>query len=699
MSAKPGSGSKAAAKLASATSVPEPKDINYAITPVMWNYKNGVRYQEHNFGPALTDLRLSLDTQMASTVEIDLEDADFTLLSNVLFANWAFNIEDVSSSSQRKFKTTRLTNSTDTAYLGDAADLEWVLGQRPIDFEIGDTFYRLCGIQTQQTTATLTFEDRAASLLRDKSGAKSWDRSKHTRAQFVAMLCREAGVDYFIPEIDVTQPVTIDKTTSGTSSQTVVTGRTISAAANLTVKGAPITPAQLRTANLICQLGDKLGANGDAVCAVLFDAIFESGLGTDFGSTSAYGGVLGGPKSQYANDLSSANAQITAAFKGNTDWTSAITLASQNPGNIALIGSQCTRAVPYDSQGISTQYERQQAPGGIQGVVQEAQAIYAAYGGPRTTGSARASSKTDYAFTRGQNEDSWDCIQRLASEVAWYAFVRQNRLWFVSGNYLFQQQSQLTCEVGKNGVRWIDVNLDMGARDQIAETVVDADTSLWTALPGMVVTVKNRGPASGKWFVAQVSSSPKDPTQNAQITLYKPVPKRAEPVNNSTATVSGGGSNGIGTAKAAYEAAKALSNKKLIYTEQSRVLRPLNQIPQGATMYDCSSSVSELLCLAGFALPNGAFFGDPAPVSGDFTPGQAGLVAGPGKQMTIWANSQHVFIEFNIPGIGHFQGNTVNPYGSGFGLFQWNTPATGGWGGPNPGSGAPAFAPVHYPGT
>jgi hypothetical protein len=115
---------------------------------------------------------------------------------------------------------------------------------------------------------------------------------------------------------------------------------------------------------------------------------------------------------------------------------------------------------------------------------------------------------------------------------------------------------------------------------------------------------------------------------------------------------------------------------------------------------DCSASVSEVLWLAGFKLPGGASkAGDDTPVSGQFVPGQAGLVGGRGKQMTIWGGPTHVFIEFNLPGIGHFQGNTVSGQ-SGFRLFQWNSSITSGWGGPNPGAGgAGPFAPVHYPGT
>lgn len=705
MPSAPSSGSTAAAKLAAVTSVSEPKDINYKVTPTMWNYDNGAINQKFDFSGQVTALRLELNTQQASTVEIDLEDADFQVLSDPLFCHWAFNIEDVSVDSTRKFKTTKLSNSTDTAYLGDEADLEWVLGQRPIDFEIGDVFYRLCSLQSQQTNLTLTFEDRVASMLRDQSGALSWDRSQHTRAQFVAMLCRKAGVDYFIPELNVAQPVEIDTSTTGNSTTTQVTGHTISSAANLTVKGHAITKAQLSVANQICQLGEKLGAPSDAIVALLFDCIYESEMGLALSNpTSNYGGVLGGSKSIFSPDLSSAQAMITAAYKGGQGFTSAISLAKQKPGNIAWIGSQCTRPTPFDSSGISTQYESQSTPGGIQGTVSEATSIYAAYGGPRLTGSTTSATTStgSYAFTRGPNEDSWDCIQRLASEVAWYAFARQNRLWFVSGNYLFQQQSQLSAQIGQDGVAWIDVDLDMGARDQTAECDIYARTDLWAALPGMVVSIVNRGPATGKWFVSQIQATPLDPTQNAQITVYKPVPKRAEPAanssNSSTTTPAGVIANGSSSVLAAYNAAQALANKSTIYSKAARTLVPLSKVPQGANMFDCSGSVSEVLYLAGFKLPGGATTGSWAPVSGAFAAGVAGLQSGPGQMMTIWTNAEHIFLEFNLPGIGHFQGNTVSPT-AGFDLYSWNT-ATAGWGGPTPGAGgAPQFTPLHYPGT
>lgn len=694
----------AADKLAAATSVPEPKDVMYPFEAKMWNYQNGSPYETWDFNEQVTAVRVNLNTAAASTLEVDLQDSDFSVLSTPLFAHWAFGIRDVSLDSKRQFNSKRLTFNTDNTYLGDESDLEWILGQRPIDLLYGGVYFRLCAITSSQTTVTLQFEDRSASKLRNQSGPLAWNRSHHTRAQFIAMLCRQAGVESFIPELDIRQPIVIDQTTAGATTTTQVTGKGIAKDANLTVKGHPMNATQRKVAGIICQIGDKLKAPAVAVEAVLFDAIYESGLGMALvNPTSQYGGILGGSDQYFTRDLDSASAMATAAFLGGKGFTSAIDLAKTH-NHIAVIGSQCTRAVPYDNEGISRQYETENVPGGVQGVAAEAEAIYLAYGGPGTTSSSVSTSTASgtYQFTRGANEDSWDCIQRLASEVGWYAFVRQNRLWFVSGNYLFQQESQIIAECGENGVRYIDVDLDMGARDSTAEVDIYAAADTWAALPGMVVSVRNRGPATGKWMVSQVQAQPRSPDQLTQITCYKPIPKQSEPISSadssaaSTTTTGLNLSSGQGTAMAAYQAAKALSDKGLIYTEHVRTLLPLSQVPKGATMFDCSSSVSEVLLLAGFALPDGATFGAWAPTTTGFVVGGAGgkLRSGPGQQMTIWCNpASHVFIEFNIPGVGHFQANTdCENNNAGFRVAPW-----GPMGSTDAASGS--FIPLHYAGT
>jgi biotin carboxyl carrier protein len=56
----------------------------------------------------------------------------------------------------------------------------------------------------------------------------------------------------------------------------------------------------------------------------------------------------------------------------------------------------------------------------------------------------------------------------------------------------------------------------------------------------MTVQVLRRGPATGKWYVTQAQGHPLDHSQQTQVTLYKPVPKRPEPypTSNNTSNVS-----------------------------------------------------------------------------------------------------------------------------------------------------------------
>ncbi|MGZ4530801.1 MAG: hypothetical protein ACXVXP_00445 [Mycobacteriaceae bacterium] len=530
-------------KLAAVTAVPEPKDVNYPVDLKMWTYREGNDHariiDKWDFTSQATDVRLTLSTQQASTVEIDLEDDDFQVLDSPLFANWAFNIQDVSLSSQKKFKTTRLSNSTSNAYLGDNANLEWVLGQRPIDFQLGDVYFRLCAIASQQTTVTLTFEDRVASLLRDKRGHLSWDRSQHTRAEFVAMLCRQAGVPYWIPELKVAQPVAVSTSTSASTQDPVSpSGKGLSLHANLTILGRPITQTQINTANILLSECHRLNAPLACWQAIIYAGIGETRLGQ---SSSTYTpnsagaiGVLQGTNPYWKTNAHDTAKMADCFLQGGLGFNSAIAMAKQGLTDMAEIAVKAEVPSIWPDNAYAKEW-----PGQDNQVRDEVDKIVNAFGGPVATGSTQVSTTSgSYAFTRGPNEDSWDCIQRLASEVAWYAFVRQNRLWFVSGNYLFSQAPQMTAERGKNGIDYIDIDLDMGARDQIAECMVYGRTDLWAALPGMVVSVLKRGPATGKWFVAELTSHPLDLTQQVQVSLQKPVPKRAEPADVSSPSAS-----------------------------------------------------------------------------------------------------------------------------------------------------------------
>lgn len=671
----------AAAKLAAISQVlnEEPKDINYPVDFTLTAYNLGGKdLYEWDVGENVIDVRLLPDTTQASTVEIDLDDSDYVLLQHPIFAHWAFNIQDVSLDSAKKFKTSRLTNSTNNEYLGDNSDLEWVLGQRPIDFTIGFVTFRLCGLATQDTTLTLTFEDRVASWLRDQEGFKTVNRGTYTRAGFVALLCREAGVDYWIPEIDVAQPVETSTSSLSPSQQRLVTGKGLGVGQGLTLGGFPVTQTMIDNMNIALDVGTQLGANNIALQAIIYAGWGESAMGTDkntYDPTTGANGVWQAEPGDYNNGHDTV-AMAKAWFQGGKDFQAGGGLKASQVYNVWQTANAVEANAVWNRSGQDS-YAAQF--GSTAAGLAEVAKIVQAYGGPNSSKrDGRQTTQTaHYAFTRGPNEDSYDCIMRLASEVAWYAFVRQNRLWFVSGNYLFQQQPQMTIERGKNGVDTIDPNLDMGARDSLAQCTVNARTDLWAALPGMVVQVNKRGPATGKWFVASFESHPLDESQQVTITLQKPVPKRSEPAaedianqatNNKTKLTLGNTSPG--TAEAAYAAAQYLSGLQVPYYKYDRdVTRALTKGMPVDKGLDCSASVGWVLNAAGFQLPGLA---SAAPASGSYLDwGEAG----PGKQMTIWTAADHIFIEFHLQGRPHQQGNTVNPAGggAGFRLFNWTS--------------------------
>ncbi len=90
-------------------------------------------------------------------------------------------------------------------------------------------------------------------------------------------------------------------------------------------------------------------------------------------------------------------------------------------------------------------------------------------------------------------------------------------------------------------------------------------------------------------------------------------------------------------------------------------------------------------------------------VSGDF--GSWGQ-AGKGNEMTVWENAGHVFIEFNVPGLGHYTLDTSYADVNGLkdGVPNPNTPGSTG-GGPQFFSWSEGwedtsqFTPRHWPGT
>jgi hypothetical protein len=234
----------------------------------------------------------------------------------------------------------------------------------------------------------------------------------------------------------------------------------------------------------------------------------------------------------------------------------------------------------------------------------------------------------------------------------------------------------------EDGCDTLDFDLDLGARQPIAEVRARVRADRWDVLPGMVVKVEGAGPADGRWLVSTVRVNLLDRSGFAEVTLRKPVPKKPEPaaerIERDRENAPGAG-DGDGAAEAIYAECLRISEAGPPYVYGGGHGPPLSSLRSGQGL-DCSSSSSLALFRAG------AFRGNVAQVSGWFA--QHYGRRGRGQFVTVWANAEHMFIEFNIPGKRATRFDT-SPHGSGGSgaRMRYTERSTAG------------FTPRHWPGT
>lgn len=176
---------------------------------------------------------------------------------------------------------------------------------------------------------------------------------------------------------------------SGGGSGFIVNGSFKNGGKGLTAKGQQLGASQLAAANTLLSVGTQYKASVLAMQAIIFDSIYESDLGLDRGpNSSGYCGLLGGSSTTWgwSPGVSDDQAMATSWYQGGRGFQANGGIsASKSPfngyatnSNVAVLGSQVTAATPFDSQGISTQYENQ-AGVAISTTVTEAQAIVAAW--------------------------------------------------------------------------------------------------------------------------------------------------------------------------------------------------------------------------------------------------------------------------------------------------------------------------------
>lgn len=153
-----------------------------------------------------------------------------------------------------------------------------------------------------------------------------------------------------------------------------------------------------------------------------------------------------------------------------------------------------------------------------------------------------------------EKETTWDATGRLMDEVGWRRFVRDGAVWLTPETQLIKGDSVATLSEYGQGVDFIDFDFDIGKPIATATAVVRA--SLWQAPPGSAVSLKDVGPATGKWLVSSITRSLFKTTATINLAKARPVlpepaapPKDTSAVDASTYTgpAVGAGNAGVGS--------------------------------------------------------------------------------------------------------------------------------------------------------
>lgn len=515
---------------------------------------------------------LVLTMQGASTLDLTVLDEDLALLGGDFLTGWTWGEN------------------------ADRDEAHWIKDGRMIDARLDDLPLRLVKLTGpgRQRQLGMQLEARAVNKLRQKRGAlKVYRTSGFTRARFVKKLCDEAGVENFIPEIDIVQPQERpEETREGVEKDG--SGRThrkgISYKAKLKGKEGTLGRAQIANANIALDEADRLRAPRKSVIALIEACIVE---GPDFKNPEGGEGTSSGilqltaGKPDRRNVRSVVRRFLTVGFTGRGG---AIDLARRNPKQSAgWIAQQVqgsahpSRYDLYDDQAI---------------------AIYREYFG----GSAEGETPTDerevekpYPFARGRKEDSWDCINRLAEEVGWYAFERKDVIWYVSGDWLRSREPAYVIDSDDAAVDSLDGEIDIGARDLVSEIEVQVYADRWTALQGTVVRVSAAyGPYEGRWTVQQISGPLRDKLKT--VTLFKPLPPKPEPApETTTETVKGNRREAAGALRERIVAkAKASMTSRSGFRRYSQAGRITDDpTPPIGARTDCSQWVRAVYLQAG----------------------------------------------------------------------------------------------------
>jgi hypothetical protein len=420
-----------------------------------------------------------------------------------------------------------------------------------LDIKVDGLWFRLCQVGKQGDDLVLTFETREIAILRLYNTKKIVSSAHTTRAQFILSLIRELPlhIPVVIPELNILQtgaqgtspvPATTpqldnngiptDLPASNDPIDTIFDPRR-----NLTVKGERATPEQISNVNTILGVGAQLGARRKVMVASIMTAIDESSIINLAGGDEDSAGAFQQRPSQGWGTYE----QVTnLPYAAHTFFTRAIAYDRENPnisyndlcqgvqhsGTPTAYGQYQPEAENFVTAYTLTNPSLPLIPTLVQGVISSVDSYMG--GGSRPITPTTGMDGYFYRGIPGQNnadwglEDSWTCIQRLASEVNWYAFFVGGTFWYISGAALFSIKPIMNITESSKGIAGLDFDYDRGKKSGTVQ--LSCRVGRWLAQPGAVVQLQNMGPVNGRWLVQEFERSLFD--LDASITLIKPMP-------------------------------------------------------------------------------------------------------------------------------------------------------------------------------
>ena len=424
-----------------------------------------------------------------------------------------------------------------------------------VDIKIDGLWFRLVHTGKSGHDLTLTFEDREIAVLRtyDKFRASNWGQLTRSRfAQILVNEVKEFHIPFICPELHKTK---FDKDQAekhknrkpGFGDWKSAISRAEKRSKPITIKGVAPTSEQLRNVEQVLDEGTRRVLKRKyLVCAIM--TIIQEATAYNHGWGDVYG--PGDPK--FLREKGS-----VGLFQQQPSWGT----FAQRMNPTYASGKFYDKAVPYgESHKQATYSEICQAvqvsafPQAYASWRIEAERLVTAYGiaggdtsndGDTADGNLQrrlevAANTDNLQFMRGrpkskvnpkgEKEDSWDCLQRLADEVGWRCFMLSGACYFISEAWLFRSAPSMRISEESEGVDWIDWEYDNSKKKKNAQITITARLDRWAAPPGSIVAVTDTGEVNGRWLVTDIQRSLFDP--KATIVCKKPRAKLPEPRRN-----------------------------------------------------------------------------------------------------------------------------------------------------------------------